>query len=493
MPERRGKGIFMERRVKVYLTDIRNGRRLSEETPLVFKADKSGNDGNEGHVLNVYDQVKYQEILGFGGAFTQAAAVNYKKLDEAQREEVLTAYFDREKGLGYSFCRLTINSCDFSTEMYSYDDTPEDFELKDFSIARDREDVIPMVHAAREKASELLLFASPWSPPAWMKTNGKMDKGGFLRADCRQVWADYTARYLQAYEKEGTPIWGVTVQNEAKAEQGWESCHYEAGEERDFVTGFLKPAYEKAGLGDRKIFFWDHNKERAVDRGLETLCNERSRAAFDGMAVHWYSGDHFGALDVFHRLYPEKLLIASEQCKGREKLPWESGEAYAHDIIGDLNNWVSAWVDWNMLLDENGGPDHWLDEQLQWESITRKRLERGLEIDWKKEDFRKLMEEEGIWFGESPLLCDHGEKSLHYASSYYYIGHFSRFIKRGAKRIGSSVYTSDLEVCAFQNPDGSIAAVAMNASEEVKKVVLRFHEEIAQTFIPAHSIVTFVF
>lgn len=146
-----------------------------------------------------------------------------------------------------------------------------------------------------------------------------------------------------------------------------------------------------------------------------------------------------------------------------------------------------------MLLDENGGPDHWLDEQLQWESITRKRLERGLEIDWKKEDFRKLMEEEGIWFGESPLLCDHGEKSLHYASSYYYIGHFSRFIKRGAKRIGSSVYTSDLEVCAFQNPDGSIAVVAMNASEEVKKVVLRFHEEIAQTFIPAHSIVTFIF
>lgn len=138
--------------------------------------------------------------------------------------------------------------------MYSYDDTPEDFELKDFSIARDREDVIPMVHAAREKASELLLFASPWSPPAWMKTNGKMDKGGFLRADCRQVWADYTARYLQAYEKEGIPIWGVTVQNEAKAEQGWESCHYEAGEEQDFVTGFLKPAYEKAGLGDRKIF-----------------------------------------------------------------------------------------------------------------------------------------------------------------------------------------------------------------------------------------------
>ena len=483
----------MEQTIKVYLTQMGNNKKLQEQAGLRFEEDKPGNDGNEGNVLNVYDQVEYQEIMGFGGAFTQASAVNFMALSDSQRREVLEAYFDKEKGIGYNFCRLTINSCDFSTEMYSYDDTPEDYELKDFSIERDKEDVIPMVLAAKEKASDLRLFASPWSPPAWMKTNGKMDKGGFLRKECQDAWARYTARYIKAYEEEGIPIWGVTVQNEAKAEQGWESCHYEAGEERDFVTGYLKPVYEREGLGDKKIFFWDHNKERVVDRSLETLCSDRARAAFDGIAVHWYSGDHFGALDVTHRLFPEKLLIASEQCKGREELPWESGEAYAHDIIGDLNNWVGAWTDWNMLLDENGGPDHWLDEQLHWERITAKRQKLGLEINWKDPRFQKLMKEEGIWFGESPILCDHGEKSLHYASSYYYIGHFSRFVKRGAKRIGSSVYTPGLEVCAFRNPDGSKAVVAMNPGEQERKTILRFHEKIAEYRIPAHSIVTFVF
>lgn len=244
----------MEQTIKVYLTQMGNNKKLQEQAGLRFEEDKPGNDGNEGNVLNVYDQVEYQEIMGFGGAFTQASAVNFMALSDSQRREVLEAYFDKEKGIGYNFCRLTINSCDFSTEMYSYDDTPEDYELKDFSIERDKEDVIPMVLAAKEKASDLRLFASPWSPPAWMKTNGKMDKGGFLRKECQDAWARYTARYIKAYEEEGIPIWGVTVQNEAKAEQGWESCHYEAGEERDFVTGYLKPVYEEKGWATRKSF-----------------------------------------------------------------------------------------------------------------------------------------------------------------------------------------------------------------------------------------------
>lgn len=483
----------MENKIRVYLTDIENHVRLAEQESLHFADDKPGSAGIEEHILNIYDQVEYQEILGFGGAFTQASAVNFYAVSDAQRKEILDAYFDKEKGLGYNFCRLTINSCDFSTESYAYDDTPEDYELKDFSIERDKQDVIPMVLTAREKAPDLRLFASPWSPPAWMKTNGRMDKGGKLRKDCQAVWARYVARYLQAYEAEGIPVWAVTIQNEANAEQGWESCHYEAGEERDFVTGYLRPALEQSGLGDKKVFFWDHNKERVVDRSLETLCNARSRAAFDGVAVHWYAGDHFGALDVTHQLFPEKTIIASEQCRDREKTPWESGEVYAHDIIGDLNNWVSAWTDWNMLLDENGGPDHWLDEQLGWESITRKRQERGLEIDWKDPEFRKLMEEENIWFGESPVLCDHGEKTLHYASSYYYIGHFSRFIQRGAKRIGCSIYTSSLEACAFRNPNGEKCAVVMNPGDVEKKLVVRFHGRVASCTLPAHSIATFLF
>ena len=180
----------MEQTIKVYLTQMGNNKKLQEQEGLRFEADKPGNDGNEGNVLNVYDQVEYQEIMGFGGAFTQASAVNFMALSDSQRREVLEAYFDKEKGIGYNFCRLTINSCDFSTEMYSYDATPEDYELKDFSIERDKEDVIPMVLAAKEKASDLRLFASPWSPPAWMKTNGKWIREAFCARNARMHGPD---------------------------------------------------------------------------------------------------------------------------------------------------------------------------------------------------------------------------------------------------------------------------------------------------------------
>lgn len=461
----------MGKRIQVIETNVKAGKKLQTAAPLEFRADKKGNDGQEQNILNVYSEVQYQEIMGFGGAFTEATALNFKGLDAAQKKELLNGYFDAEKGLGYNLCRLTINSCDFSEDFYSYDDTPEDFALKDFDISHDKKDIIPMVLKAREKSPDLRLFSSPWSPPAWMKTNGRMDKGGALRRDCQEVWAAYVARYIAEYEKAGVHIWGVTVQNEAKAEQGWESCAYEAAEERDFVTGYLKPALERAGLGDRKVMFWDHNKERVVDRSLETLCNARSRAAFDGIAVHWYSGDHFTALDITHELFPEKFFIASEQCVGKTlEIPWASGEKYAHDIMGDLNHWVGAWVDWNMLLHEDGGPDHWLQEQR--------------ETGWEKEK---------IWVGESPIIRNRETGKLEYASSYYYIGHFSKYIKRGARRIGYSIYDGRLEAAAFRNPDGGIVVVLLNRTEKDREITLRYRTELADYTVGAHSIVTLMF
>lgn len=456
------------KKIRVIETNMAKGNMLKEAAPLKFVPDKKGPDGNEGDIFNIYDQVQYQEILGFGGAFTEASALNFKKMTADQKKEVADKYFDAKKGLGYTFCRATINSCDFSADFYSYDDVDGDFALEHFDIAHDKEAIIPMIKEALKRCPGLRIFGSPWSPPAWMKTNGKMAKGGSLRKECYDVWARYVAKYICAYEKEGVRLWGVTVQNEAKAAQGWESCVYEAGEERDYVVGYLRPALDHAGLGDRKVFCWDHNKERVVDRTLETFCSQRARDAFDGVAVHWYSGDHFGALDVTHQLFPEKTIIASEQCKGASEIPWDSGEKYAHDIIGDLNNWVSAWVDWNMLLDEKGGPDHWKDEQEA--------------TGW---------DPEKIWVGESPIMIKEGV--LEYASSYYYIGHFSKYIQPGAKRIGSSIYTSKLEGCAFRNPDGSHAAVLMNPTDEDIKIVLRHNTEVAPYTVSAHSIVTFLF
>lgn len=460
----------MGKKIRVIETHLASDTKLSEQPAMEFVKEIPEPDSQEGNILNVYDQVQYQEILGFGGALTEASALNLNRVSPKLRKEVMELYFDKEKGIGYNFCRSTINSCDFSEDFYTYDDVDGDFELEHFDISHDKETIIPAIKEAQEMAEDFLIYASPWSPPAWMKTNGKMSKGGKLKKECQDVWARYVGRYLQEYEKEGVHIWGVTVQNEAKAEQGWESCFYTAGDERDYVTGYLKPALEKMGLGDRKIFFWDHNKERVVDRAMETLCSKRARDCFDGIAVHWYSGDHFSALDVTHQLFPEKYIIASEQCTGKGKTKEASGEKYAHDIIGDLNNWVNAWVDWNMFLDDDGGPDHWKDEQKS--------------TGW---------EEDKIWVGESPIVYDREKKELDIRSSYYYMGHFSKFIRRGAKRIGSSVYDPFLETCAFKNPDGTIVCVVLNRTEKDREVSLRYKYQLADFTVKAHSIVTFVF
>lgn len=460
----------MSKRIKAIETHLASGTKLKELPERTFEKEKAGPDGEEETLVNIYDEVRYQEILGFGGAFTEATALNVSRISPELHREVMDLYFDKEKGIGYNFCRSTINSCDFSEDFYSYDDVDGDFELEHFDIFHDKETIIPVIREAMEIAGDLMIFSSPWSPPAWMKTNGRMSKGGKLKKECQAVWAKYVARFLQEYEKEGVDIWGVTVQNEAKAEQGWESCFYTAADERDYVTGYLRPTLEKMCLGDRKILLWDHNKERVVERSMETLCNQRARDAFDGIAVHWYSGDHFAALDIAHQLFPEKYIIASEQCTGKGRLPWQSGEKYAHDIIGDLNNWVNAWVDWNMLLDEDGGPDHWKDEQKA--------------AGWA---------EEKIWVGESPIVYDSKRKELDIRSSYYYMGHFSKYIHRGARRIGCSSFDSQIETCAFQNQDNSIVCVAMNGTDNDKEMTLRYKKELAAFVLKAHSIMTFVF
>lgn len=239
------------KKIRLIETDTGSRVYLQEGKPLEFTADQKGSDGNEANIFNVYDEVEYQEILGFGGAFTEASALNFKGLTEEQKKEVSEKYFSVENGIGYNFCRATINSCDFSADFYSYDDVEGDFDLKHFDIAHDKDAIIPMIKAAAELSPEMKIFSSPWSPPAWMKTNGKMAKGGSLKKECYDVWARYVAKYIQEYEKAGVRIWGVTVQNESKAAQGWESCTYEAGEERDLVLGYMRPYFERMGL-DRK-------------------------------------------------------------------------------------------------------------------------------------------------------------------------------------------------------------------------------------------------
>ena len=235
-------------------------------------------------------------------------------------------------------------------------------ELKHFSIEHDRHQLIPMIKEAASKAGQpLKILASPWSPPAWMKTNGQMNHGGKLKPEYRQAWANYLVRYVQEYEKEGLPIWGLTVQNEPLATQMWDSCIYTGEEERDFVRDFLGPALEKAGLLSRiKLLIWDHNRDLLYERAKVVYDDPAAAQYVWGAAFHWYVGDHFENVQLTHDAYPDKQLLFSEgsQEGGPHYDDWEVGERYGQSMIQDLNHWTTAWIDWNLLLDQRGGPNH---------------------------------------------------------------------------------------------------------------------------------------
>ncbi len=208
----------------------------------------------------------FQTFLGIGGAFTDASAETFSKIPEPKQEELLKAYFDTQKGIGYTLARTNINSCDFSSASYTYV-TEGDKELKSFSIDHDHEIQDPFIKKAIAAAGgKLTLFVSPWSPPAYMKDNNDMLHGGKLNPEYYQPWADYYVKFINAYEKAGIPVWGMTIQNEPMATQTWESCIYTANDERDFLKNYLGPTIQKAGLGDKKIIVWDHNRDLMVQR-----------------------------------------------------------------------------------------------------------------------------------------------------------------------------------------------------------------------------------
>jgi glucosylceramidase len=401
--------------------------------------------------------VRYQEIEGFGGAFTEAAALTFFKLPAVHQREVLAAYFDPTRGHGYTLCRTHINSCDFSLGNYAYAEVEGDVELRHFSIGRDRQALIPLIQAAQQTAGRpLKLLASPWSPPAWMKTNGDMCHGGRLKPEYRAAWAEYYCRYVRAYEREGIPIWGLTVQNEPEAVQTWESCIYTGEEERDFVRDYLGPALAHNGLGNVRLLIWDHNRDRMVERASAVLSNPAAAQYVWGTAFHWYVSDRFDNVQLVHDAFPDKHLLFTEgtQEGGPHLGEWSMAERYARSMINDLNRWTVGWIDWNLLLDTTGGPNH----------VGN--------------------------FCSAPILADTATGELHYQSSYYAIGHFCRFVQPGAQRILCATSHDALEGTAFINPSGQVVVVLLNRSDQTGRVALTVNGERTSFECLAHSIAT---
>ena len=313
---------------------------------------------------------------------------------------------------------------------------------------------------------DLVFYASPWSPPAFMKTNKNMLNGGKLLDEYNQSWANYFVKFIDAYEAEGIPVWGVTIQNEPMAVQRWESCIYTAEEERDFLKNYLGPTLEKAGYVDKNIVVWDHNRDLISHRANTIFEDSEALKYAWGIGFHWYEtwtgGDpKYENLKNIRESYPEINLLFTEGCQEKfdpsQYNRWSNAERYGNSMINDFNSGTVGWTDWNILLNEIGGPNHVQN------------------------------------FCFAPIHADTKKNKLIYTPTYYYIGHFSKFIKPKAKRISTTASRSNIESTSFQNPDGEIVTVVMNRTEELIDYKLVVGVSEIQLSILPHAIQSIVY
>ena len=409
---------------------------------------------------------KFQTFLGIGGAITDASAEVFAKLTPVKQQEFLDAYFSKENGIGYTLLRTNIHSCDFSSASYTYVEEG-DAALKTFTIDHDKQFKIPLIKKAIEKiGSDVKFYASPWSPPAFMKDTKNMLKGGKLLPEFYQSWANYYVKFINAYQKEGMPIWGLTIQNEPMATQKWESCIYTAEEERDFLKNYLGPTLKKAGLGDKKITVWDHNRDLLVQRATTILDDPEANKYVWGVGFHWYEtwtgGEPMSSnVGEVNKLYPNKNLLFTEGCVEKFDATkyqlWANGMRYGKSMINDFNNGTVGWTDWNILLDENGGPNH----------VGN--------------------------FCFSPIHGDTKTGDLIYTPSYYFIGHFSKFIGKNAKRISSVSSRSNLLTTSFLNKDGKVITIVLNNSNKKVTYNLCIGKTATEVTILPNAIQTLVY
>jgi glucosylceramidase len=464
--ESKGKQAFTTagKKVTVYTTAANTDLRLSPTAHLVFA--KAAQPLETEISIFVEPQRKFQSLMGIGGAITDASAEVFAKLSKEKQQEFLTAYYDTQKGIGYSLLRTTIHSSDFSSGSYTYIEEG-DKDLKTFSIDHDKQFRIPMIKQATQAAGgKIVTYVSPWSPPAFMKSNKQMLKGGTLLPDYYQAWANYYAKFIKAYEKEGMPIWGLTIQNEPMAVQTWESCVFSAEAERDFLKNYLGPTLKKEGLGNKKIIVWDHNRDLMNQRANVIFTDPEASKYAWGMGFHWYETWAGGApmydnVAKVHEAFPDKNLIFTEGCiekfDAQKYQFWPNAERYGASMIHDFNNGTVAWTDWNILLDENGGPNH----------VGN--------------------------FCFAPIHADSQSGALIYTPSYYYIGHFAKFIRPQARRVATASSRSSLISTSFQNADGSMVTVVMNQSDKEVTYNLMIASEKTVTTIPPHSIQTLLY
>ncbi len=468
-----------ELNIQAYETSSK-GNKLKEVQPI--------SKSKSTVLIQLLPNEEYQTITGFGGSFTESSAYLLNQLSKENRAAVIEAYFG-ENGAKYSLTRTHMNSCDFSLSNYSYAPVENDLQLEHFSIDEDRDDIIPMIKEAMAVSKEgFRIVSSPWTAPPWMKDN-KDWRGGKLLPEYNDSWALFFSKYLEAYKAEGIDIWGFTVENEPLGnDSNWESMHFDAEEMTRFVQNHLGPRLEADGH-KVKILGYDQNREHLQEWVDAMYKDENSSKYYGGTAIHWYASTFEvfpEALQYAHNKAPEKHLIQTEACVDAQVPVWKDDawywkkeatdwgwdwapekdkhlhpkyapvNRYARDIIGCMNNWVDGWIDWNMVLDRQGGPN---------------------------------------WFKNwcvAPVIVDPDNDEVYFTPIYYALAHFSKYIRPGAKRIGFKNSDPELLVTAAKNPDGSKVVVVFNPGPEKKQFSISLNETEANLEIDAQAIQTLI-
>ena len=413
--------------------------------------------------LEITSETK-QTVKGFGGCFNEMSWDILKKVDESTQKEILDNLFT-EQGLNFNVGRLPIGASDYALQWHSYDETDGDLELKDFSIKRDEEYLLPYLKEALKRKPEMSLFASPWSPPTWMKTK-KAYNFGTLSWDEENLksYANYFAKYVEEYKKAGIKIEQVHIQNEPHADQKFPSCMWTGKEMRDFIKNHLGPVFEEKGI-DAEIWLGTINGpfvdfqlpgygapfSQFYDQCVNAVLSDKeARKYISGAGFQWGGKHVIGQVALS---YPEIRLMQTENECGDGRNTWEHAE-YVFGLFWHyfIHN-VESYVYWNMVLPK-GGVSTW-----GWEQNTM-------------------------------ITIDPETKEVAYEPEFYIMKHFSHFVKPGAKRIVTKGHWTSNAV-VFENPDGEIVVIVGNAMDNDREFTLKHNGKSFSTSIKAHSVNTF--
>uniref|UniRef100_A0A8C9NE68 Glucosylceramidase n=4 Tax=Passeriformes TaxID=9126 RepID=A0A8C9NE68_SERCA len=423
---------------------------------------------------------RYQKVKGFGGSITDAAAINIQSLSKAAQNHLLRSYFS-EEGIEYNLVRVPMASTDFSIRLYTYADAEGDFELRHFNLTEeDTHMKIPILQAAQAVAKRpLSLYASPWTSPVWMKTNGAMTGRGTLKGSpgdkYHRAWAKYFVRFLDEYAKHNLTFWAVTAGNEPTAGEivfyPFQCLGFSPEHQRDFIAQDLGPALANSSHRHVQLIILDDQRVMLPYWAEVVLKDPVAASYISGIGIHWYL-DFLAPIDltlsITHHLFPDYFLLSTEASTGsyfwepRVVLGgWERGSKYSHSILSNLNNYVTGWTDWNLALDMEGGPN------------------------WSKN------------YVDSPVIVDSSKDVFYKQPMFYHLGHFSKFIPEGSQRVGLAVskkcHRCDLEHSAFLRPDGAVVLVVLNRSPmDVSFGVSDPHVGFIEAVAPSDSIQTFL-